>query len=182
MEQAINRIAQLNNPVWSALNSGNADLSTGTEKVKRYQPGISPFAAVADNNFEHFDALTELIARDETVAIFTTDKDLDARPLTIANRIDGYQMMYEGPAPEEQHKITVTKLSDENVPAMLALTKLSPPGPFMEKTIMFGGYEGIFEGEHLVAMAGHRFSAALMSRSVRYAPIRSISVKVMRAL
>lgn len=40
---------------------------------------------------------------------------------------------------------------------MLALTKISPPGPFMEKTIRFGGYEGIFAGGHLVAMAGHRF-------------------------
>jgi predicted GNAT family acetyltransferase len=156
-EQPINRITQLDNPVWSALISGNSDLSTGTEKVKRYQPGISPFAAVAENNFEHFDALTELIAQDETVAIFTTDKALDARPLTITNRIDGYQMIYEGPMPEEQHQIRIAELSAKNVPAMLELTKLSPPGPFMEKTIRFGGYEGIFEGEHLVAMAGHRF-------------------------
>lgn len=101
--------------------------------------------------------MLHLIEGDETVAIFTTDKDLDARPLTIANRIDGYQMMYEGSTPEDQHQITIAKLSEENVPAMLELTKLSPPGPFMEKTIRFGGYEGIFEGEHLVAMAGHRF-------------------------
>jgi predicted GNAT family acetyltransferase len=39
---------------------------------------------------------------------------------------------------------------------MLALTKLTNPGPFVEKTIDFGHYRGVFEGDQLVAMAGQR--------------------------
>jgi predicted GNAT family acetyltransferase len=150
-------IEQLNNPVWSSLTSGNADLAIGTDKAKRYQPGISPFVAVAQNDLEHYKALKELVPNNETVAVFTTEQDLDPSPWVIANRIDGYQMMYEGPTPEAQSDLAVIKLNQQDVPAMLELTRLSPPGPFQEKTIEFGGYEGIFDGEQLVAMAGHRF-------------------------
>ena len=39
---------------------------------------------------------------------------------------------------------------------MLALTKLTNPGPFASRTIDFGHYQGIFEGNSLVAMAGQR--------------------------
>lgn len=150
-------IEQLNNPVWSSLTGGNTDLAIGNDKAKRYQPGISPFVAVARHDFEHYQALRELVSPKETVAVFTTNKDLDPRPWDIVNRIDGYQMMYEGPTPDLQEEFTITKLKPQNVPAMLELTRLSPPGPFQEKTIEFGGYEGIFEGEQLIAMAGHRF-------------------------
>lgn len=150
-------IEQLNNPVWSSLTSGNADLAIGDNKAKRYQPGVSPFAAVAQNDFEHYQALKKLFPLNETVAVFTTDKALDPSPWVVANRIDGYQMIYEGPTLEAQEELTVTKLDLQDVPAMLELTSLSPPGPFQERTIEFGGYEGIFDGEQLVAMAGHRF-------------------------
>jgi predicted GNAT family acetyltransferase len=150
-------IEQLNNPVWSSLTSGNADLAIGNDKAKRYQPGISPFVAVAQHDFEHYQALKKLVLPNEIVAVFTTNKALDPSPWIIINRIDGYQMMYEGPTPEAQEEIIVTKLNLQDVPAMLELTRLSPPGPFQERTIEFGGYEGIFNGELLVAMAGHRF-------------------------
>jgi ribosomal protein S18 acetylase RimI-like enzyme len=150
-------IKQLDNPVWSALISGNRDLAIGNEKARRYQPGISPFVAVAENSPGHYQALKKLIPGDETVAIFTTDTNLDPSPWVVVNRIDGYQMMYEGETPVQQEEVTIMKLAEANVLAMLELTKLNPPGPFMEKTILFGGYEGIFDGEHLVAMAGHRF-------------------------
>ncbi|WP_345951355.1 GNAT family N-acetyltransferase [Mucilaginibacter sp. PAMB04274] len=150
-------IEQLDNPVWAALTSGNVNLAIGNDKARYYAPGVSAFAAVAENNFAHFKALMDLKPWGETIAVFTTDKNLNAHPWTIVNRIDGYQMMYDGATPEEQRQITITKLSEEDVPAMLELTKLSPPGPFMEKTIRFGGYEGIFEDKQLVAMAGHRF-------------------------
>jgi predicted GNAT family acetyltransferase len=47
-------------------------------------------------------------------------------------------------------------LQKQHVPAMLALTKLTNPGPFAERTIDFGNYEGIFKHGELAAMAGFR--------------------------
>lgn len=156
-KQFVSTISQLDNPVWSALTSGNSDLAVGNEKAKRFKPGISPFVAVAQCDFEHYQALKELIQdKKETVIIVTTDKNPDVSPWTIVNRIDGYQMVYEGEAPGEQDEIEIRQLSEENVQAMLELTKLSPPGPFMEGTIRFGGYQGVFDGKQLVAMTGHR--------------------------
>jgi predicted GNAT family acetyltransferase len=53
----------------------------------------------------------------------------------------------------------IVPLTNVHVPQMLALTKLTNPGPFAERTIDFGHYEGIFEGDKLVAMAGQRMHA-----------------------
>ena len=39
---------------------------------------------------------------------------------------------------------------------MLALVKLTEPGPFFERTHVLGEYIGIRHGDQLVAMAGHR--------------------------
>ena len=51
---------------------------------------------------------------------------------------------------------------------MLSLTKLTNPGPFLERTIEFGHYRGIFDGEELVAMAGQRM------HSFNYAEISAV--------
>jgi predicted GNAT family acetyltransferase len=50
-------------------------------------------------------------------------------------------------------------LSAQQVPAMLALTQLTNPGPFFNNTIAFGHYAGIFRDDELVAMAGQRLHA-----------------------
>jgi len=47
-------------------------------------------------------------------------------------------------------------LTNEHVPQMEALAKLTNPGPFAKKTIDFGHYHGVFENDKLVAMAGQR--------------------------
>ena len=49
---------------------------------------------------------------------------------------------------------------------MIALTELTHPGPFADRTIEFGEYYGIFNGDHLLAMAGERMHAG---------PLREIS-------
>ncbi len=41
----------------------------------------------------------------------------------------------------------------------MALTQLTHPGPFLERTIEFGNYEGIFNSGELIAMAGQRMHA-----------------------
>jgi predicted GNAT family acetyltransferase len=55
--------------------------------------------------------------------------------------------------------VEIVDLTNEHIPAMLSLTKLTNPGPFLERTIEFGHYRGIFDGEELVAMAGQRIHA-----------------------
>ena len=51
----------------------------------------------------------------------------------------------------------IVALGDGDVPEMLALTKLTNPGPFLQRTIEMGDYIGVRDGGKLVAMAGERF-------------------------
>src|SRR3569833_3002083 len=41
---------------------------------------------------------------------------------------------------------------------MLELTKLTNPAPYAQRTIQYGQYRGIFDGELLVAMCGQRMN------------------------
>ena len=51
---------------------------------------------------------------------------------------------------------TIRALTTADVPEMLALVKLTKPGPFRPRTIELGGYHGVFVDDRLVAMAGQR--------------------------
>jgi predicted GNAT family acetyltransferase len=44
----------------------------------------------------------------------------------------------------------------EHVPQMVQLAKLTNPGPFGERTIEFGNFVGVFDGDRLMGMSGHR--------------------------
>ena len=50
----------------------------------------------------------------------------------------------------------VLTLGEEDVPDMLALVAEARPGPFLSRTVEFGGYVGIRRHGRLVAMAGER--------------------------
>jgi predicted GNAT family acetyltransferase len=52
--------------------------------------------------------------------------------------------------------VKVEGLAEADVPEMLTLTALTEPGPFRDRTICLGGYCGIRDQGHLVAMAGRR--------------------------
>ena len=59
-------------------------------------------------------------------------------------------------APPEDPTLDAVPLRGEHVPQMCALAELTRPGPFDTRTIEFGEYFGVFEGDRLVAMAGER--------------------------
>jgi predicted GNAT family acetyltransferase len=51
----------------------------------------------------------------------------------------------------------ILELGDEDAPEMLALAKLTEPGPFLPRTHTMGNFLGIRIGGRLAAMAGERF-------------------------
>ena len=63
-----------------------------------------------------------------------------------------YQMVFEA-QPPAQPNMSLRKLTIAEVPEMLALTKLTEPGPFLPRTIELGSYFGIYASGLLVAMA-----------------------------
>jgi ribosomal protein S18 acetylase RimI-like enzyme len=146
----------LDNPAWNALTSGNRHLGHVREKVGYFKPAVSPFVALAEQDESLLQDLYHAIPFDDTV-ILVSNKILNiVNPWKLLMCIDGFQMIYQGiknPAIDGPEPVTLTEAF---VPQMLALTKLTNPGPFLSRTIEFGHYEGIFEGDQLVAMAGQR--------------------------
>ncbi|WP_426670158.1 GNAT family N-acetyltransferase [Mucilaginibacter sp. McL0603] len=146
----------LDNPAWNALISGNSNLSFGNEPVKYFDKDVSPFAAFRENSAENFQTLYELIPEGR-VLLFISPVEMEIPfPWKVLNCIKGRQMVCDIQTEQSELPLKLIPLTDEHIPQMLALTKLTNPGPFASRTIDFGHYQGIFDGDKLVAMAGQR--------------------------
>lgn len=150
----------LDNPAWNALNSGNKHLANGNGEVKYFDKEVSPFVGLKEYSSSNFLLLHDLIQRDEFIGLISPVEITIPQKWEVLNFITGFQMIYNKPAANPDKEIKLIPLSDEHVPEMLALTKLTKPGPFASRTREFGHYKGIFDGDKLVTMAGQRLHAA----------------------
>jgi ribosomal protein S18 acetylase RimI-like enzyme len=147
----------LDNPVWNALNTGNANLANGNDNIKYFSKEVSPFSGFKENLPDGFEKLYDLIPHTRPVG-FESLTDIAIPDIwTVLHNVSGLQMVYKGDiVPVDESNLVV--LTDEHIPQMLELTKLTNPGPFALRTIDFGHYRGIFDGDKLVAMAGQRMN------------------------
>ena len=72
-----------------------------------------------------------------------------------AFRIPTLQLVAGDLAPASE--LSVGRLAEADADEMLALTRLTEPGPFLRRTWELGTYVGVREQGRLVAMAGERF-------------------------
>jgi ribosomal protein S18 acetylase RimI-like enzyme len=119
----------------------------------RYPPTMSPFTSLGPEPAAAWGQLTELPG--DTVAVFARGEFAPPAPWRVV--ADFPLLSLVGPAvdpgPEDGE---VVELTSADVPAMLELTALTKPGPFLSETIAFGGYAGIRRNGVLAAMAGRR--------------------------
>jgi ribosomal protein S18 acetylase RimI-like enzyme len=146
----------LDNPGWNALSSGNKNLAHGNDEVKHFAPDISPFVGMRDNSDEQFQMLYDMIDHDGPIGFVSSTGREAPKNWKLISPNKAYQMVYEPSAIPAEVEIGLTPLTEEHTPQMLALTKLTNPGPFAPRTIDFGHYYGVFDGDKLVAMAGQR--------------------------
>lgn len=146
----------LDNPAWNALISGNKRLSNGDKQVRYFDNEVSPFVGFEENSAENFQVLYEQISHTSPVGLITPVKMEIPGKWKVLQLISALQMVYNAPAVPVETNQELRPLTHEHIPQMLALTKLTNPGPFAERTIEFGHYYGVFDGEKLVAMAGQR--------------------------
>ena len=146
----------MDNPAWNAMISSNGSLAFGNNEVKYFDREVSPFAAFKENTNDHFQVLYELLPHNGPV-LFVAPVEIEI-PVgwKVLQYIPGLQMVCAAAKILDGVQLELTPLTDEHVPQMLALAKLTNPGPFAAKTIDFGHYMGVFEGRELVAMAGQR--------------------------
>ncbi len=149
----------LDNMIWNAIITGNSDIAIVDGDVGLYQPDIAPFAGFKELNPKNLDTLLALVPVGNRVAIAYWDSlSMDADKWTTLQHMDVTQMVYEEPVAgfTTTASSLIVPLGEEDIPAMLELTALTKPGPFLPRTILFGNYFGIFVNGKLAAMAGQR--------------------------
>lgn len=157
----------LDNVPWHSLTGPQAHASTGTGAVRRYAPGFSPIIAFADPERPNLAPLDPYCEPGEHLYCGGW-----SGPVPAGWQVDAeatmIKMVWEAPAPAApaDETLAAVRLGAEHVPQMLELVALTKPGPFGPRTIELGEHFGVFEGKHLVAMAGERMFAA---------PLREIS-------
>ena len=158
-------MTELDNPAWWALTGSQSGLGTSTSRAARYDPAVSPFGAFAtEPDASAWADLARLTGPGQTVALIGPDPDHLRPPpgWTVEWEGPGVQMLGDrvvgeplvrtddGPAADP------VTLGAADVHDMLALVTEARPGPFLTRTVEFGGYVGIRHRDRLVAMAGQR--------------------------
>jgi ribosomal protein S18 acetylase RimI-like enzyme len=160
----------LDNPAWWALCGSQRGLGTVSGRVGRFDPAVSPFGAIpADPTPEDWGDLVGIVGPGGQLALIEEHEGA-VRPgsgWSVTWELAGVQMIWGGAEPGPTPRFgagdgqsdTATGLSPlgaEDVEEMLALVELAQPGPFVARTVEFGGYLGVRSGGRLIAMAGER--------------------------
>ncbi|MFN2458555.1 MAG: GNAT family N-acetyltransferase [Chitinophagaceae bacterium] len=146
----------LNNPVYYALQSGDAHLGAGTENVKYFDEEVSPFAGFHVNYNKGFDELYNLLPAGRNILYATRNIIKEPEGWHLIREIKGLQFVFTGNSIATDNSQKLVPLESKHVEGMIALAKLTKPGPFDKRTIEFGYYYGIFDHDKLVAMTGQR--------------------------
>ena len=144
----------LDNPAYAALLGPHARLAQRSGNALRYPADVAPFAGLpAEPGLGDWAALAALTGPGGVAATAGVPADPPDgwRVLTI---IDGVQLTGDDVAGVPD--LEAIALGPADVPDMLDLVARTQPGPFLRRTIEFGGYLGIRQDGALVAMAGER--------------------------
>jgi len=150
-------VAALDNLFWAALADTQRALTVGTDRVRRYAPGLPPLLAFADPQHPSLEELAPFCERGER--FYAADWQGPAPAgwqVELEARME--LMVWSGgePAPEPVESVP---LDARHVAQMVELATLTKPGPFGPRNLELGRYLGCFEQGRLVAMAGERMQA-----------------------
>ncbi|MCK1596688.1 GNAT family N-acetyltransferase [Bradyrhizobium sp. 164] len=148
-------MALLDRPIWSALTTRQKHLAEGGPRALRYPVDMTPFADMIDLSPASFAALGDLMTGSQVAALFTPEPVDVPAGFKVVLAETGEQMI-GSPADSPLRDAEIVTLGPADVPAMMALTELTKPGPFALRTHELGTFFGIRAGGELVAMAGER--------------------------
>jgi len=145
----------LDRPIWHALTTRQAEFASGAERARRFAPDVAPFAAARDDSAESLRDLAALVP-EGTKALLLQAGEAPLPPGFVAETTaEGVQMIARTVRPLEP-EAPVERLTDADVPQMIALARLTKPGPFEARTHRLGAFWGVKQRGKLVAMAGER--------------------------
>ena len=146
----------LDHPIWSALTTRHEKFALGKDKAHRFDPEVALFAAAKDDSTPCLAALADLINEKDTVFMVQRHPIVLPDKLAAEKVVAGVQMVKRRPVEARKIKEQIERLTTGDIPAMLELTELTKPGPFLKRTFEMGEYWGVKIDGRLAAMAGER--------------------------
>jgi predicted GNAT family acetyltransferase len=150
----------LDNPIWQALTTTHARLAKTFNSASRFVADVSVLCAFSEPTPENYHSLGSLLDPEERVGVFLPGPPVAPADWTVVSTGPLFQMVYKNGARRIPEVPTIKQeflaLTQADVPEMMALTKLTKPGPFNARTHEMGDYVGIRSGGTLAAMAGER--------------------------
>jgi GNAT superfamily N-acetyltransferase len=147
------------NVFWTCMAGAQAAIAIGTDRVRRFRPGFSPIATFVDPDAPTTADFATLATLVEVGERFFVPQWSGRVPGGWALHLDTHMlaMVWDGrAAPAPDPTLGERLLTTADVPRMQDLAARTRPGPFGPRTIEFGGYHGVFDGDRLIAMAGER--------------------------
>ena len=149
----------LDNIIWKALITRQAEFAESFHQARRFVPEVSPLGAFREPTPEGYESLARLLSTGRTVGLFLEAPYQARAGWTLVAGAPMPEMVYEGtsvPASQHTSHFEIVELGAADAPEMIALTALTKPGPFGQRTHELGRYLGIRRDGKLVAMAGER--------------------------
>ena len=150
----------LDNPIWQSLISTHAGFATTCNGARKFPHEVSVLAGFSEPTAKNYDSLATLLAPDERIGLFLQEPANPPAPWDIVSSGPLLQMLCENRNSTREHtnlsNLEFVRLTQADVPEMLALTKLTKPGPFGSRTHEMGDYFGVRRDGILAAMVGER--------------------------
>jgi len=150
----------LDRPVWASLSGHHAALSVGNALARRFARDVNIFASACDDSPAAQTALGEIVRPGESVYVLQVPAIVIPPGLAPIREAKGVQMIATRGASFEAVGEDILTLGDTDAAEMLALARLTQPGPFLERTHTMGRFIGIRIDGRLAAMAGERMRFA----------------------
>lgn len=145
-------------PVWSLLTGPQAHLALGDGDALRIDPRYGPFAALRDG--ADAASLAAIVKPGEQVWLLEADERPAPAGFGTVRVATLVQMVADKPAPMQPGDDVAELLDESDAAAMSEIALATKPGPWGERTRLYGDFYGIRDGARLAAMAGERMRPA----------------------
>ncbi|HQV03023.1 MULTISPECIES: GNAT family N-acetyltransferase [unclassified Novosphingobium] len=150
----------LDRPVWHWLTGPGAALARDGGGAVRIDPGYGPFAAARDRSDAAQAALAALVQPGEQVWLVEPEEWSAPPGMRHVRTAPLLQMVAQNPVPIQLDDAPSEPLGSDDAAAMTELALATEPGPWSERTRLYGQFYGIRRDERLAAMAGPRMRPA----------------------
>src|SRR5277367_881403 len=127
-------MSPLDNPIWQSLITTHARFAEICGAARKFLREVSVLAGLSEPTIENYDSLAAMMRAGERVGLFLQEPPDPPAPWIVDRGAPLLQMLCENPSAVptvlRAKQSDFVQLTKADVPEMLALTKLTNPGPF----------------------------------------------------